>query len=186
LRVVYPSNALDANGLLRTSIRCDDPVMFFEHKHLYRQAYNKSPYPPDDFMIPFGKAKTVRAGTDLSIVTYGALVQRSLLAAKQAEQQGISVEIIDLRTLSPYDWNAIVESVQKTSRVIVAHEDSLSWGYGAELAARISSELFEYLDAPVRRVAALDTFVAYAPQLEDAILPQSGDVLQTITEVTSY
>jgi 2-oxoisovalerate dehydrogenase E1 component len=186
LRVVYPSNALDANGLLRTAIRCDDPVMFFEHKHLYRQAYNKSPYPPDDFMVPFGKAKTVREGTDLSIITYGALVQRSLLAAKQAEQQGISVEIIDLRTLSPYDWNAIVESVQKTSRVIVAHEDSLSWGYGAELAARISSELFEYLDAPVRRVAALDTFVAYAPQLEDAILPQSGDVLNAIIELHSF
>ncbi|HSP63452.1 MAG TPA: dehydrogenase E1 component subunit alpha/beta [Pyrinomonadaceae bacterium] len=186
LRVVYPSNALDANGLLRTSIRCDDPVLFLEHKHLYRQAYNKSPYPPDDFMIPLGKAKTVRAGTDLSIITYGALVQRSLVAAKQAEQQGVSVEVIDLRTMSPYDWNAIAESVKKTSRVIVAHEDSLSWGYGAEIAARISDELFEHLDAPVRRVAALDTFVAYAPQLEDAILPQSADVLKAITEVRSY
>jgi 2-oxoisovalerate dehydrogenase E1 component len=186
LRVVYPSNALDANGLLRTSIRCDDPVMFLEHKHLYRQTYNKSPYPPDDFMIPFGKAKTVREGNDLSIITYGALVQRSIVAAKQAEQDGISVEIIDLRTLSPYDWNAIAESVKKTSRVIVAHEDSLSWGYGAEIAARISSELFEYLDAPVRRVAALDTFVAYAPQLEDAILPQAADVLEAIKTVHGY
>jgi len=186
LRVVYPSNALDANGLLRTSIRCEDPVLFLEHKHLYRQAYNKSPYPPDDFMIPFGKAKTVREGTDLSIITYGALVQRSLVAAKQAEQQGINVEVIDLRTLNPYDWNAIAESVKKTSRVIVAHEDSLSWGYGAEIAARISSELFEYLDAPVRRVAALDTFVAYAPQLEDAILPQVADVLKAIAEVKGY
>jgi len=186
LRVVYPSNALDANGLLRTSIRCDDPVLFLEHKHLYRQAYNKSPYPPDDFMIPFGKAKTVREGSDLSIITYGALVQRSLVAARQAEQQGISVEVIDLRTMSPYDWNAIAESVKKTSRVIVAHEDSLSWGYGAEIAARISSELFEHLDAPVRRVAALDTFVAYAPQLEDAILPQVADVFAAITEVHEY
>ena len=184
LRVVYPSNALDANGLLRTSIRCDDPVLFLEHKHLYRQAYNKSPYPPDDFMIPFGKAKTVREGTDLSIITYGALVQRSLVAARQAENSRASaLEVIDLRTMNPYDWNAIAESVKKTSRVIVAHEDSMSWGYGAEIAARISNELFEYLDAPVRRVAALDTFVAYAPQLEDAILPQVADVVKAITEL---
>ena len=137
-------------------------------------------------MIPFGKAKVVREGTDLSIITYGALVQRSLVAARQAEQQGISVEIVDLRTVSPYDWNAIAASVEKTSRVIVAHEDSLSWGYGAEIAARISSELFEHLDAPVRRVAALDTFVAYAPQLEDAILPQVADVLKAIVELHSY
>jgi 2-oxoisovalerate dehydrogenase E1 component len=186
LRVVYPSNALDANGLLRTSIRCDDPVIFLEHKHLYRQAYNKSSYPGDDFMIPFAKAKTVREGTNVSIITYGALVQRSVVAAKEAEKQGISVEIIDLRSLSPYDWNAIAESVKKTSRVIVAHEDSVSWGYGAEIAARISLELFEYLDAPVHRVGALDTFVAYAPQLEDAILPQAADVLKAIGDVTSY
>jgi 2-oxoisovalerate dehydrogenase E1 component len=186
LRVVYPSNALDANGLLRTSIRCDDPVLFLEHKHLYRQAYNKSQYPPDDFMIPFGKAKRVREGKDLSIITYGALVQRSLVAAKQAEQQGISVEIIDLRCLLPYDWKAIVATVKKTNRVIVAHEDSLSFGYGAEIAARIADELFEHLDAPVRRVAALDTFVAYAPQLEDVILPQAADVLQAIGELQSY
>jgi 2-oxoisovalerate dehydrogenase E1 component len=186
LRVVYPSNALDANGLLRTAIRADDPVMFLEHKHLYRQAYNKSQYPADDFMIPFGKAKTVREGTDLSIITYGALVQRSLVAAKQAEQQGISVEIVDLRSLQPYDWNAIVSTVKKTNRVIVAHEDTLSFGYGAEIAARIADELFENLDAPVRRVAALDTFVAYAPQLEDTILPQVADVLKAITELRRY
>lgn len=186
LRVIYPSNALDANGLLRTAIRCDDPVLFLEHKHLYRQAYNKSQYPGDDFMIPFGKAKKVREGKDLSIVTYGALVQRSLVAAKQMEQEGVSVEIIDLRSLSPFDWDAIVETVKKTSRVIVAHEDSLSWGYGAEIAARISNELFEYLDAPVKRVCALDTFVAYAPQLEDAILPQVADVARAIAELRSY
>jgi 2-oxoisovalerate dehydrogenase E1 component len=186
LRVIYPSNALDANGLLRTAIRSDDPVLFLEHKHLYRQAYNKSAYPPDDFMIPFGKAKKVREGKDLTIVTYGALVQRSLVAAKQAEQEGTSVEVIDLRSLVPYDWDAIVESVKKTNRVIVAHEDSQSFGYGAEIAARIADELFLELDAPVRRVCALDTFVAYAPQLEDAILPQSSDVAKAIAELKAY
>src|ERR1700754_2072078 len=186
LRVIYPSNALDANGLLRTAIRCDDPVLFLEHKHLYRQAYNKSAYPGDDFMIPFGKAKKVREGKDLTIITYGALVQRSLVAAKQAEQEGTSVEVIDLRSLVPYDWDAIVETVKKTNRVIVAHEDSLSFGYGAEIAARIADELFEYLDAPVKRVCALDTFVAYAPQLEDAILPQISDVGKAIQELNSY
>jgi 2-oxoisovalerate dehydrogenase E1 component len=186
LRVVYPATALDANGLLRTAIRSDDPVLFLEHKHLYRQAYNKSQYPPDGFMIPFGKAKTVRAGTDVSIITFGALVNRSLTAAKQAEQQGINVEVLDLRTLAPYDWEAITATVKKTGKVIVAHEDSRSFGYGAEVAARIADELFEYLDAPVRRVAALDTFVAYAPQLEDAILPQVSDVAQAITELYSY
>jgi 2-oxoisovalerate dehydrogenase E1 component len=187
LRVVYPSNALDANGLLRTAIRCDDPVMFLEHKHLYRQAYNKSQYPPDGFMIPFGKAKTAREGKDVSIITYGALVQRSLVAAKQVEQQhGISVEIIDLRSLNPYDWDAIERTVKKTNRVIVAHEDSLSWGYGAEIAARISNDLFEYLDAPVARVAATDTFVAYAPQVEDYILPQSDNVEKAIVELFKY
>ena len=186
LRVVYPSNALDANGLLRTAIRCDDPVLFLEHKHLYRQAYNKSQYPPDEFLIPFAKAKTVREGSDLTIITYGALVQRSVVAAKQVEQQGISVEIIDLRSLNPYDWDAISKSVQKTNRVIVAHEDSLSFGYGAEIAARIANELFEYLDAPVRRVAALDTFVAYAPQVEDEILPQATDVAKAIQELHKY
>ena len=186
LRVIYASNALDANGLLRTAIRCDDPVLFLEHKHLYRQAYNKSPYPGDEFMIPFGKAKRVREGTELSIITYGALVQRSLVAAKQAERDGISVEVIDLRSLVPYDWNTIAETVKKTNRVIVAHEDSLSFGYGAEIAARISSELFEHLDAPVRRVCALDTFVAYAPVLEDVILPQVTDLAKAIAEVKSY
>jgi 2-oxoisovalerate dehydrogenase E1 component len=186
LRVIYPSNALDANGLLRTSIRCDDPVLFLEHKHLYRQAYNKSQYPGDDFMVPFAKAKKVREGKDLSIITYGALVQRSVVAAKQMEQEGVSVEIIDLRSLVPFDWDAIVETVKKTNRVIVAHEDSLSFGYGAEIAARISDQLFEYLDAPVKRVCALDTFVAYAPQLEDAILPQAADVAKAIAELKAY
>ncbi|MEZ5308381.1 MAG: dehydrogenase E1 component subunit alpha/beta [Pyrinomonadaceae bacterium] len=186
LRIAYPSNALDANGLLRTAIRCDDPVIFLEHKHLYRQVYNKSAYPSDEFMIPFGKAKRVREGNDVSIITYGALVERSNQAAKQLEKQGVSVEIIDLRSLAPYDWEAIAESVKKTSRVIVAHEDSVSWGYGAEIAARIGNELFEYLDAPVGRIGATDTFVAYAPQVEDYILPQAADVEAAVSELLKY
>ena len=186
LRIVYPSTALDANGLLRTAIRCDDPVMFLEHKHLYRQVYNKSQYPSSEFMIPFGKAKKVREGSDVTIVTFGALVERSNQAAKRLEQQGITVDLIDLRSLVPYDWEAIAESVKKTSRVIVAHEDPISYGYGAELAARISDELFEYLDAPVRRIGATDTFVAYAPQVEDFILPQSEDVEKAVRELMKY
>ena len=161
-------------------------MLFLEHKHLYRQTYNKSQYPQDGFMIPFGKARTAREGTDISIITFGALVQRSIVAAKQAEQQGISVEVVDLRTLAPYDWDAITATVRKTNKVIVAHEDTLSFGYGAEIAARISDELFEYLDAPVRRVGAMDTFVGYAPQLEDAILPQVDDVARAINELNGY
>jgi 2-oxoisovalerate dehydrogenase E1 component len=187
LRVVCPSTALDANGLLRTAIRCDDPVIFLEHKHLYRQTYNKAPNPGPNFMIPFGKAKLVRAGTDLTVIAYGAVVQRALVGAKEAEEtHGISTEVIDLRTLSPVDWEAIYASVKKTNKVIVAYEDALSWGYGAEIAARIADECFAFLDAPVRRVASLDTFVAYAPQLEDYILPQSSDFAAAIRDLAAF
>jgi 2-oxoisovalerate dehydrogenase E1 component len=186
LRVVIPSNAEDANGLLRTAIRCDDPVLFLEHKHLYRQTYNKGVYPGPEYMVPFGKARVAREGNDVTIVTFGALVQRSLVAGRQAEAEGIQAEVIDLRSLSPYDWDAIAQSVRKTGKVIVAQEDTRSWGYTAEIAARISEELFEYLDAPVRRVAALDTFVGYHPVLEDAILPQVSDVLDAMRALKKY
>ena len=186
LRVVMPSTALDVAGLLRTAIRCDDPVMFLEHKHLYRQPYNRSEYPGPDFTIPFGKARMVKEGEQVSIITYGAFVHRAEVAAAQLEREGISAEIIDLRSLSPYDWEAIAASVRKTHRVIVAYEDMLSWGYGAEIAARIADELFDELDAPVRRIAATDTFCAYQPKLEDVILPQSDAVLTTVKKLLEY
>ncbi len=184
LRVICPSNAVDANGLLRTAIRCDDPVLFLEHKHLYRQTYNKGQYPGPNFMIPFGKAKVVREGSDVTIITYGAVVQRALQAAREIEEtSGRQVEVIDLRSLSPVDWETVGDSVRKTSRVIVAYEDSLSWGYGSEIAARIADDHFHWLDAPVRRVAAKDTFVAYAPDVEDVILPQVPDLRLAVEEI---
>jgi len=188
LRVVMPSNALDACGLLRTAIRCDDPVLFLEHKKLYREPYNRSPHPGPDFTIPFGKARVVKAGDSLTVITYGALVQKSLQAALQLEQRfpDRKIEILDLRSLSPYDWPAIRASVEKTSRVLVAHEDTLSWGYGAELAASIANELFEYLDAPVGRIGALDTWVGYNPQLEYEILPQVDKIAAEMERLLSY
>jgi 2-oxoisovalerate dehydrogenase E1 component len=186
IRIVFPSNAQDAAGLLRTAIRCDDPVMFLEHKHLYRQTYNKGEYPGAGYMVPFGRAAVKRDGTDIVIFTWGALVQRSILAAQQAEKDGISVAVVDLRSIIPYDWDAIAEYTQKTSRVIIAHEDQLTCGFGAEIAARIADELFEHLDAPVKRVAALDCPVAYAPVLEETILPGSADVLHAIRDLAAY
>jgi 2-oxoisovalerate dehydrogenase E1 component len=187
LRVICPSTALDANGLLRTAIRCDDPVVFLEHKHLYRQTYNKAPNPGPNFMIPFGKAKVVREGRDLTVVTYGAVVQRSLVAAKELEErEGVSVEVIDLRTLSPVDWETITASVTKTNKVLVAYEDAQSWGYGAEIAARIADECFPWLDAPVKRVASTDTFVGYAPRLEDFILPQVEDLARAMRDLHAF
>jgi len=188
LRVVMPSNALDACGLLRTAIRADDPVLFLEHKRLYREPYNRSPHPGPDFTIPFGSAKVVKHGKSLTIVTYGAVVQKALHAAMQVERKDnhVSIEVIDLRSLAPYDWDTIRASVEKTNRVLVAHEDCISWGYGAEIAARIADELFDRLDAPVRRIGALDTWVGYHPQLENAILPQVDDLAREAERLLAY
>jgi 2-oxoisovalerate dehydrogenase E1 component len=187
MHVVFPSNALDAAGLLRTAIRCDDPVMFLEHKRLYRESYGRAAYPGPDYMIPFGKARLVHPGTDLTVVTYGAVVPRTLQAVQKLErEEGLKIELIDLRTLNPYDWETIAGSVTKTNRVIVAYEDTLSWGYGAEIAARIADELFDKLDAPVKRVAAKDTFIAYQPTLESAILPQVQDLYLAMKELAEY
>jgi 2-oxoisovalerate dehydrogenase E1 component len=186
LRVICPSTALDANGLLRTAIRCDDPVIFLEHKHLYRQTYNKGQYPGPNFMIPFGKARIVREGTDLTVVTYGATVQRALAAANQMAEEGVSAEVIDLRSLSPWDKELVFASAKRTSRVVVGYEDSISWGYGAEIVAAIADECFPWLDAPVKRVASTDTFVGYAPQLEDAILPQVEDFKRAYEEIVRF
>jgi 2-oxoisovalerate dehydrogenase E1 component len=186
IRIAFPSNAVDAAGLLRTAIRCDDPVMFLEHKHLYRQTYNKGEYPGPEYTIPFGKGAVRRSGDDVAVITWGALVQRSMLAAQQAQNDGLSVAVIDLRTIVPYDWELIAEVVRHTNRVIVAHEDQLCCGFGAEIAARIADELFEYLDAPVKRIGALNCPVAYCPDLEEAILPQASSVLQAITDIARY
>jgi len=187
LRVILPSNAEDAAGLLRTAIRCEDPVLFLEHKHLYRQVYNKGRYPGAEYMIPFGKCKVVRPGSDVTVVTCGALVKRSMDAAKvAAEQHGVDAEVIDLRTLHPFDMEGIAASVKKTGKVIIVHEDSLSWGIGSEIAARIADELFPWLDGPVRRIASKDTWVAYAPDLEQVILPQTEDVLAGILELARF
>ena len=187
VRVVMPSNALDAIGLLRTAIRCDDPVLFLEHKRLYRETFGRAAYPGPNYTIPFGKAAIVKPGKDLTVITYGAVVPRALQAAQRMERErGVDVEVIDLRSLSPYDWDAIATSVRKTSKVIVAHEDMLSWGYGAEIAARIGDELFHDLDAPVRRVGAMDTFVAYQPLMEDVILPQPEKLFQAMSDLAAF
>jgi 2-oxoisovalerate dehydrogenase E1 component len=187
IRIAYPSNSADAAGLLRTAIHGDDPVMFLEHKHLYYQGYNRAADVGDEYMIPFGKAKVVRTGSDATIVAWGALVQKSIEAAKKCEAAtGKTVEVIDLRTLAPYDFEAIKKSISKTSRLMIAHEEHKTSGFAGEIAARVNEECFEYLDAPILRVGAMDVHCAYNPALEDLILPQISHVEEVLNKLLNY
>lgn len=185
-RILYPSNAADAKGLIKTACRADDPVLFLEHKGLYRQIYSKSPEPGPDYLIPFGKGRVAREGSDVSVIAWGSTVHRSMQAAAELEKKGISVEVIDLRSILPYDKELIAHSVMKTGRVVVAHEATLTGGFGGEIAAFIADACFANLDAPVRRVAAKDSFVPFAASLETEILPKYEEILDAIESVASF
>jgi 2-oxoisovalerate dehydrogenase E1 component len=187
VRVVYPSNAADAKGLLKTACREEDPVLFLEHKGLYRQGFASTPEPDANYLLPFGVAKIKKPGDDVTVVTWGMLVQRSLdAAAKIEEKYGVTVEVIDLRTLNPLDKETILNSVRKTGKLLIVHEDTLTSGFGAEIAAIVASEVFERLDAPIQRVAAKDTPVPYGPELEDAMLPQEKNITAALEKLVTY
>jgi 2-oxoisovalerate dehydrogenase E1 component len=186
LLVAFPSRAADAAGLLRYALSCDDPVLFLEHKHLLRQPYARDPLTGPDHVVGFGRAAVRRPGRDVTIVTYGATVQRSLLAAEELAAEGIEVEVLDLRTIVPWDREAVAESVQRTSRALVVHEDVYTCGFGAEVAAFVADSCFEHLDAPVRRHTALDCHVPYSPVLEDAVLPQVSGIGHAARELARY
>ena len=184
LKVVCPATAYDAKGLIKAAIRDPDPVIYFEHKFLYRRV--KEDLPADDFVVPIGKAAIRRLGTDITVVTYGAMLYIALDAAKELEKEGIDLEVLDLRSLLPFDKEAVIESVKKTNKVILLHEDTQIGGFAGELAAIISEEAFEYLDGPIRRITAPDTPVPYSPPLEEFFLPKVSDVVRVAHELYAY
>ncbi len=185
LKIVYPATVRDAKGLLKAAIRDDDPVLYFEHKYLYRRI--KEELPGDDYVVPIGKARTAREGRDLSIITYAATVWKSLEAAEQLEKEdGLSVEVVDLRSLLPMDDDAIVATVKKTNRVLIVHEDTRTGGVAGEITSRINEHAFEWLDAPVLRVTAADVPLPYSPPLEDYVLPQTADIVTAARRLAAY
>lgn len=186
LLIAYPSNAADAKGLLKTACRLSDPVLFLEHKGLYRQSYSTAPEPDEDYLLPFGKAKVVREGDDLTVVAWGALVHESNFAIKKLEEEGHSIELIDIRTIAPLDTETIINSVKKTGKVVVAHEDTLTAGFGAEIVSQIADQAFEYLDGPVKRIGAADTPIPFHPLLEKAVLPTRDRIYTELKELLAY
>ncbi len=186
IKIAYPSNAADAKGLLKTAARCYDPVLFLEHKALYRQSYAATPEPDEDYLLPFGKGVLKREGSDVTVISWGYLVQKSIEAAKLLDKDGISVEVIDIRTIVPLDMDIIKSSVKKTGKAIVIHEDTLFAGFGGEIIAQISEQVFEYLDGPVRRLASADTPVPYSSVLEEEMLPQLDDIVTAIRDLAKY